>query len=318
MRFTLIIFFSIYFINIHSQQDHQVSQFMYDNMSFNPASVGSRGGICATGILREQWTGIDGSPRDIILNAHMPFKLFKKDHGVGLSFFNETIGNYEDIDLRLAYAYRANVGDGKLGIGVGVNFQNRGINPDWLTINEIMGGAGEQSDIGIPGTDEKIWATDVNFGIFYYTEELYFGISSTHINESSFKYVNESSDEGTIKIKRHYYLTSGYTMQLANPSFELVPSVLFQSDGAAHKIDLNAQLVYNKKFWGGVSIRPGSSFIGMIGFEILNGAKVGFAYDFPTSAITNYYKTSYEILLNYCFKIGVEKSNQKYKSIRFL
>lgn len=323
MRFTLILTISFFLLSaVYSQQDHQVSQYWYDQISNNPGSVGSNGGICATGILRNQWTGIEGFPRDVILNADMPFKLFKKDHGVGISIFNEKIGKQEDIDLRIAYAYRANVGDGKLGIGIGLNIQNRGLtNPnDWRPPQYISGSLSD--DPSIPTNEDKIFAYDINLGIFYRTEDIYFGISSTHINETAFKYVNNSvsgtENNGTIKIKRHYYLTSGYTMQLANPSFEIIPSVLLQSDGVVHKIDLNTQLVYNKKFWGGVSFRPGSSLVGMIGFEILNGAKIGFSYDFPLTSITNYYNLSYEVVVNYCFKIGLEKAAQKYKSIRFL
>lgn len=320
MRLTLIFYISVFFLSgLFSQQDHQVSQYMYDHISNNPGSAGSGDGICVTGILKEQWTGIEGGPYDLIGSIHLPFKLFKKDHGVGLSFLHEEIGNFQDNDIRLAYAYRANVGDGKLGIGLGLNIQFRDINPDWRLNVNIPGNVNEHDDIAIPTSGDQIRAFDVYGGIFYYTDDLYFGISSTHINETSYKYVKENdSGEGTIKIKRHYYLTSGYTMQLANPSFEIVPSVLIQSDGVVHKIDINTQLVYNKKFWGGVSFRPGSSLVGMLGFEILNGAKISFAYDFPVSTITNYYQYSYEVMVNYCFKIGVEKAAQKYKSIRFL
>jgi len=91
-----------------------------------------------------------------------------------------------------------------------------------------------------------------------------------------------------------------------------------QSDLKVNNIDINTTLVYNKKFWGGVSFRPGSSFAGMIGFEILNGVKIGIAYDFPTTTITKNYKTSYEFMVNYSFKLGLEKPVQKYKSVRFL
>ncbi len=319
---SLLIILLIFFIltNINGQQDYQVSQFMYDQISINPGSAGNKDMACVSGILRNQWTGIEGAPEDIILNGSVPFKLFKKDHGIGLSIYREKIGFYEDIALKVAYAYRANVGDGKLGIGVGVNIQNRGLNPTW----EIPEGSDLFTDVeqdnAIPSeNEEKVFAIDVSAGIFYRTENLYLGISSTHLNEASFKYFKESINNDITKpIKRHYYITSGYTVQLSNPSFEIVPAVLIQSDGKIHKFDLNTVLIYNKKFWGGVTYRLGSSLTGMIGFEILNGARVGFAYDFPTTDLMKYYKTSYEVVVNYCFKIGVDKTPQKYKSIRFL
>jgi hypothetical protein len=56
----------------------------------------------------------------------------------------------------------------------------------------------------------------------------------------------------------------------------------------------------------------------MIGMDIMNGVKVGYSYDFDTSALANFSKGSHEIMLGYSFTLGVEKTPQKYKSIRFL
>ncbi|MBN2214485.1 MAG: type IX secretion system membrane protein PorP/SprF [Bacteroidales bacterium] len=316
----LILFISVLSLSLFAQQDYQVSQYMFDQISFNPGAAGNHDVVSISGILRNQWTGMEGTPEDIILSASIPFRLFKKDHGVGLTVFRELIGFQEDIDLKVAYAYRANIGDGKLGIGAGVNITNRGFKPDnWFIPDRTDLFTTPELDDAIPKSEDKVFAIDFSFGFFYKTEDLYLGISSTHLNETSYKFYNESSNNETSeKITRHYYITSGYNIQLANPSFEVIPSILIQSDGKIHKFDLNAVLSYNKKFWGGVSIRPGGAIVGMLGFEILNGAKIGFAYDFPTTSITNYYQTAYEILINYSFRIGVDKTPQKYKSIRFL
>jgi type IX secretion system PorP/SprF family membrane protein len=323
MRKLLLILIPIVLqINVIAQQDYQVSQYMFDQISFNPGAAGNHDMASINGILRNQWTGMEGTPEDIVLSASVPFRLFKKDHGVGLTVFRELIGFQEDIDLKVAYAYRADIGDGKLGIGAGLNISNRGFNQhSWFIPDRTDLFISADQDDAIPKSTDKVFAIDFNFGVFYKTDDLYLGISSTHLNEASYKYLNENSttnSETSTKITRHYYITSGYTIQLSNPAFEVIPSILIQSDGKIHKFDLNTVLAYNKKFWGGVSIRPGGALVGMIGFEILNGAKIGFAYYFPTKTITNYYQTAYEIVINYSFKIGADKTPQKYKSIRFL
>ena len=121
------------------------------------------------------------------------------------------------------------------------------------------------------------------------------------------------------KLARQYYLTAGYTMQMANPSLEFLPSIFVQSDTKVTKIDVNATLMYNKKFWGGVSYRVGSAVVGMVGLNILNGVKVGYSYDFDTSKLMNVtQRRSHEIMVGYDFRIGVDKIPQKYKSIRYL
>lgn len=303
---------------IKAQQDYQISQFMFDQISINPGAAGSKDIVCINGILRQQWPGIEHAPEDIIFNGDFPFKLFNVSHGFGVSITRDKIGFYNDISLKPSYAFRANAGNGKLGIGISLNIQNRTLKPDWQIPDNSSIHTRYSDDPLIPESEDPIFAIDVAFGLFYKSDELYVGFSSTHINEGTFKYNVEDTKEVSEKLKRHYYITSGYDIILPNPSFELMPAVLIQSDGSVHKFDLNILLLYNKKFWGGVTYRPGSAIVGMLGLEIINGLKIGYAYDFSTSAIMKHINIPYEIAVNYCFKIGIEKTPQKYKSIRFL
>ena len=315
--FLLLLFLIILFL-AEAQQDQQVSQYMFSHLSINPGSAGSNDVVCASGILRQQWTGIDGAPYSFIGGIDFPFKLFSKDHGFGLSITYDEIGFFKDISLKPSYAYRASVGNGKLGIGVTLNIQNRTLEPTWQIPSGTDFHTSAANDPAIPESEDPIFAMDFGFGLFYKTDELYVGVSSSHLNEGNFKYIEAGDKEVDVKLKRHYYITSGYNIQLANPSFELMPSMFIQSDGAIHKFDLNITMLYNKKFWMGVTYRPGSAVVGMLGIEIINGLKIGYAYDFDTSAIMQHIKMPFEIAVNYCFKIGIEKTPQKYKSIRFL
>jgi type IX secretion system PorP/SprF family membrane protein len=135
----------------------------------------------------------------------------------------------------------------------------------------------------------------------------------THINQPEIKFT-----KGTPYVSRHYYLTAGYTFQLPNPSLELLPSVFAFSDGKVAQFSATSLLRYNKKIWGGVSYRAGDAVIGMVGFELFNGIKIGYAYDFTLSDMTKNSSGSHEFLVNYCFDLSVGKSPMKYKSIRFL
>jgi type IX secretion system PorP/SprF family membrane protein len=105
---------------------------------------------------------------------------------------------------------------------------------------------------------------------------------------------------------------------LSNPALELIPSVFVQSDTRVTKIDLNTVFMYNKKLWAGVTYRVGSALVGMVGVNILNGIKIGYSYDFDTSALSNYSKGSHEVMIGYDFRIGIDRVPEKYKSIRFL
>jgi type IX secretion system PorP/SprF family membrane protein len=163
-------------------------------------------------------------------------------------------------------------------------------------------------------------AFSVGAGIFYRTEEIYFGASVLNINESQLNYTPSETtfSEANYNLRRHYYVTAGYNMQLPNPAWEIKPAVLLNSDARSTYLDLNLTCAYNKKIWAGVSYRSGTAIVGMLGLEIYEGLKVGFSYDVQTTAVVNQSQGSYEILLNYSFKIDTEKEPQKYKSIRFL
>lgn len=315
-----VLLFAVLFTAAFSQQERQVSHYMYDLVSVNPASAGSSDKINAHGILRQQWVGIDGAPFTGVLNIEGPFKLFNASHGVGASIWYDKLGFNEDINLSVSYAYQFQLGNGKLGVGLSGSFVNRKLNPDWVIPTSPLHDAPDQ-DIAIPSGKQNEFTFDLGAGLFYRTDELYVGISSTHLLEDEFVYQTEgtsSTGEATEKMIRHYYFTAGYDLQLSNPAFELLPSVLLQSDARATKIDLNATVMYNKKFWAGVSYRIGSAVVGMVGMDILNGVKIGYSYDFDTSALANFSKGSHEVMLGYSFTLGVEKTPQKYKSIRFL
>ena len=152
-------------------------------------------------------------------------------------------------------------------------------------------------------------------GIYYNTDNLYVGVSSTHLNQTSFIYPEENEET---KLIRHYYLMAGYNIQLSNPMFEIMPSLMVQTDAKSPHIYLNTNLRYNKRFWGGVSYSVGGALTALFGIELMNGLRIGYAYDFELSPLMGYNSGSHEVTVRYCFDLSVDKSPQKYKSIRFL
>jgi type IX secretion system PorP/SprF family membrane protein len=301
-----------------SQQERQVSHYMYDLISVNPGSAGSSDMINTALIMRQQWAGIEGAPKGFVLNLSAPFKLGTTHHGIGLSLWSDELGFNKDKDASLSYAYQFSVGNGRLGLGISGSFINRGLNPTWDLPNDLLH---TMEDGAIPQGKQNEFTFDLGAGMFYQTEELYVGFSSTHLLQSVYNYQPSAAyptAKADEKLVRHFYLTAGYNMPLSNPALEFLPSVFVQSDMSVTKIDLNTTFMYNKKFWAGVTYRVGSAVVGMIGLNILNGVKVGYSYDFDTTAFSNVSKGSHEIMVGYSFRVGIDKIPQKYKSIRYL
>ena len=307
-----VIFLTLVVYPVFSQQDPLSSQYMFNTLTYNPGVAGVSGMVCATALNRQQWVGFNGAPSTTIFNVSAPVKPFKIRSGVGLLVESDNVGFDKDINISASYSYHLDLGQGILGIGINAGMLNKTLNPTWV----IPSGDSHTPPSGdplIPENKESYIAFDAGLGLYYKADKYYASLSVTHLNQPKIKF-----SKGTPYISRHYYLTAGYTLQLPDPSLELLPSVFAFSDGKAMQFNLTSLIRYNKKVWGGVSYRYGDALIGIIGLELFNGIRLGYAYDFTLSDMANNSKGSHEFMVNYCFDLGLGKSPMKYKSIRFL
>ena len=296
----------------YAQQDPQFSQFMFNKLYSNPGYAGSSDAICGTLLYRNQWMGFDGAPKTGMLSADMPVPVLHG--GVGLSVAIDKLGFETSLGAKLAYSFRMDLGPGKLGIGVDAGILQKALQGSKFIYTQ-------SGDAFIPG-DLGALIPDFGLGLFYNIDKkLYFGISSTHLSQGTFKYGNVEVNQS-----RHYYISGGYNIDL-NPSFTLKPNILVKSDAASTIIDFNTNLMYNNQIWGGVSYRSAPSIVGnndaivvLLGMDLstyVEGLKFGYSYDITTSSIKNYSSGSHEIMLGYCMK-PKPKPSHSIRTVRFL
>ena len=296
-----------------AQQDPQFSMNMFANMGINPGYAGSQGLLNASVVNRQQWMGISGNPQTTLFSAHTPVNPFGVSSGVGISILDDNLGFEQNMSINLNYAYRMSIGSGDLGIGISGGLLNKTLKGEWsIPDSDFHTSPGQ--DPAIPEGEEVGIAFDMGFGLFYNTDDFYAGLSSTHLLQPTIDYGLSAKTD----MKRHYYFTAGYNYNLPNPVLELQPSILAKSDGASMQFDVNAMLIYNKRFWGGVSYRLGDAVVVMAGAELTNGMRVGIAYDFTTSAIAAYSNGSVEFMISYSLEVGGDKASRKYRSVRIL
>lgn len=317
MRRYLIVTLSFIMFGLsgYSQQDPQFSQNMFTRLSYNPAYTGSHGKICATALHRQQWYGFEGAPEISVFNFDAAISPFGIQSGVGLSIIQDKIGFNDNLGVNLSLAYRFDLWDGSFAIGANGGIISYSLKPNWKIPSGTNLHSSVSEDPAIPSEVKDEMALDLSFGVYYNTDELYIGVSSTHLNEPTFQ---PTEGNVTPKIKRNYYLISGYHIQLSETKFTLNPSLMVQTDGTTSQIGLNTYLSYNKKLWGGVSLRTDKTLTGMIGAKLFDWVKVGYSYDFAMSPIRKYNGGSHEIMVGFCFDVKSDKSPKKYKSIRFL
>lgn len=287
-----------------AQQDPQFSQNMFTKLAINAGYAGSSDAICGTLLYRNQWTGFGGEPKSVLATFDMPVDVLHG--GVGLTIIaSDQLGAEKNMNIRGAYAYRMDVGAGRLGLGVDFGYHQKSLDGTKFIMND-------QGDINIPTTNISGGTFDLGFGAYYNTERLYVGLSSLHLTAGDIKFGNIST-----KMARHYYLMAGYGVDLTS-SLTLKPMVQLKSDAVSTQVDLNANLSINNRFWVGASYRLQDAIVAMAGMEIIPNLRVGYSYDFTTSDIKTYSSGSHEIMVGYCYKPSKNVKRQFHRNVRFL
>jgi len=309
MKKLITILFSLLFAHqVLAQQDPQYSHDMFNLMGINPGFAGIKGDINFTTLNRRQWMGFEGAPKTTLLTLESSLSPIGLKGGLGLSIVNDIIGFEKNFNLKLSYSYHKQIRSGILGIGIDAGLFNKSIDGDFNTTDPVA------NDLALPAKGEQKMLFDLGLGLFYTKNNFYAGLSSTHISQPRAKF----STSGATFLKRHYFFITGYNIQLSNALIDLTPSMLVKSDGISTQFNFNVVVLYNKKFWGGVTYRNKDAIVALIGAELFNGIKLGYAYDLILSKIRKGSSGSHEVLLSYSFNLGIVRIPQKYKSVRFL
>ncbi|MBZ0207414.1 MAG: type IX secretion system membrane protein PorP/SprF [Flavobacteriales bacterium] len=294
----------------YAQQDPQFTQYMFDRLSVNPAVAGGTGNICATALMRQQWTGFDGAPKTGLINLQGPIN--KINSGLGLSVYFDKLGQEKSTIARLHYAYHFKVGSqSTFSAGIYAGMSGRALDGRWIAIDPVT------DDNAIPTSGKSASGFDLGAGLYYKSPKMWLGISSTQLPET------ELSDV-SIKNKRHYYVQAGYDWAMGgNNKYTLQPSILLKSDASSTQLDIGALFLYDDMLWIGASYRTEDAIAPMIGYQHKfpkgdSMLRLGYSYDVTTSELKNYSSGSHEVMLSYCFKIVKPVVNEIYHHPRFL
>ncbi|MCL1934525.1 MAG: type IX secretion system membrane protein PorP/SprF [Candidatus Azobacteroides sp.] len=321
---------------LKAQFDAQLSNYWAAVNYFNPAYAGQTGKLEATLLSRMQWVGIENAPRTTILAAHMPFSFLGKVHGIGASLYNDRSGLFSVTVYSGQYAWKKKIKKGTFSAGIQVGYINQSFDGTKVEIPEDD--YHNQTDEAIPNSMVSGSSVDVALGFFFSKEKWFAGLSVNHLLAPTLNL----SDNYVFDIPRSYYFTAGYNIQLNNPLLELRPTVLVKTmemsslyldgDSLVEKIetnlmkamlrntqvDISLRMVYNKRFWGGLSWRKADALTLMLGGKI-KMIEVGYAYDFPISRIAKESSGSHEVFIHYTMDINLNKGiKNKHKSVRIL
>ena len=320
MNKNIVIFISIFLLALQgqAQQDAQFSQYMFNKALINPAATGSDG-INASLLYRNQWLNQPGAPKSFGLVVDAPVANNKV--GLGLILANTTQGPLSFTRINTNYSYKINVGDGGgVYLGLQAGIVQYGIDRSALkTTTDVS------LDPTFAGNNLRRMIPDFGFGIMYKSEKFYIGLNVPHLLQSKIKFINEVIDTTGMKmaqrttftqIFRHYYATAGVNVDV-NEDIQVQPSIMTRYVlNAPFAADINCNVTYKKMAWAGVGYRISTlgAIVGMVGLNITNTLRVGYAFDMTTGGVASYTGTSHEIMLSYHLDAKEGSSSKSSKS----
>lgn len=273
-----------------AQSDVQFTHFTFSKLAFNPGYTGSKGAFDALALYRNQWSGIDGAPNTMYLNAHTPFA--GKRNALGFGITADRIGKVHTNAIDLSYAYKIRVSETST-LSLGLSGRMEQVRVRWSEADPL-----DLGDQTIPQGDETEFAPNFGAGAYFLGKNYYAGLSVPRLLKNGL-YLDRS-DNTTNPLTT--YFMAGFVARL-NRDLQLLPSVLVSYNTAAPvDVDLNVNLLIMKAFWVGGSYRLGDSFDVLAGMDIGNGLRIGAGVDFTTSELEKVTNGSWEIMLGYTFK----------------
>lgn len=291
-----------------AQQDLSLSMYNFNPLFVNPATAGYRDKCELSGIFRYQWAGIEGAPRSGVLSYQTPLK--NDNWAVGALVKFDKLGLMTNAGLDLSVAYRLKLNEAnntRLSLGLMGSIFN---------LNDKRAGAIVTS--GVTDASISAWLPNFGAGAYLYSKRYFIGASVPHLLKLNIK--DQGIDTGNVlaKVYNHVFVSAGYVFGKED-GIKFKPTAFFKhSENASVNLDVNANLLFQERFWVGLGYRFGGDIINELGqfqnqFSRLRGEsiigtfkmlatqrlEIGYSYDFPLSNLRTNTHGSHELYVGY-------------------
>ena len=278
------------------------SQYWVNGLAINPAYTGSRECFSNTILYRNQWMGFEKPPITQTLSSHAPLK--DEKNAIGLFIFHESIGVTDYTDIYGNYAFRFQLGEGRLSLGLKVgatffqgDYADIVASPDELAIDPIL------------NNESEVFP---NFGVgaYYYTDKFYLGLSVPKFLSYEIKSSKKSMYIGP---ENYDFLVTGGVLLGQSETLKFKPSFLFRYRlDNTYQIDASLNVIFYDALWIGGSYRYNDEFAFMVEYQATNQIRAGVAYDFAIGDFVSQHSGSIELILRYEFKYKIRAVNPRY------
>ena len=213
---------------------------MFNTLAVNSGYAGSRDALTITGLHRSQWVSFPGAPTTQTLTLHTP--IHNDQLGLGLSVLNDKIGPTNTTAIYADFAYKLKINEkAKLAFGLkgGINLRSNGL-----------------SSLALDESNDDAFASDVTsdilpnfgFGLYYYTDKYYVGLSTPKLLENNFTTNTVSGSISAASEKRHYFLIAGTVFPITD-NIKLKPTGFMKvTEGAPIEGDITLTALFKENY----------------------------------------------------------------------
>ena len=305
----LALFFIMIEIALSAQQEPRYFQYYFNSSVINPAHAGASSSNQVGLMVRNQWTGIDGAPKNITLytNIRLPRQL-----GLAAGIYQERIGPETNLHIQTDLAYHVTLSE-EWHLAGGIRF----------TFSHLRVGLTE-----VPYVDPRnpYFTVDIDsrlklntgIGLLGYNEKYFLALS---IPESFRTKINVSIP-GVVSFKkkevRNMYTYAGGNFYLSW-NFMYAPSLMIRIGKSPAQFDFNSIFSYKKIIDFGPLFRSNFTQIEnwfnsvgfLVGIHYWKNLSLGYSYEFPTTELRYSTVQTHEISLKYLW------DNTWTKNLRF-
>lgn len=302
--------------DLYGQQRPHYTQYMQNMQVINPAVTGMFKALEIRAGVRNQWLGLESSPKTSYATISVPIN-FDSDmltagsadygieeigtrsdkdaylssenhHGIGATILNDQTGALSRASINLTYAYHLALGDVvNLSVGVGGGIGRISLKAEELNFEDPF-------EPALADGGSVRWIPDLNVGIFLYAHKFFLGGSMQQVMKQKLVFNDDYKDGLEVS---HYFVTAGYRFWVSE-SISLTPSVMFKHiEPLPMGIDYNLRVSFRNNFWLGGSFRKRDAISAIAGFTISKTFDAGYAYDFTRSSLNTVSNGTHEIVI---------------------
>lgn len=258
-----------------AQMGAKIDQFYMDYSLINPAAMNTHDQGRVTLLYNKMFSAVPGSPQTTVLNIAMPVP--SKNTGYGLYYMRERVGFSEMHNAYATYAYSFPIaGTTNLNLGVSLGALSQSFD-----MSKAIYISGNDPIVKSLLLTPPVTRADMRASAFVNGEKWFAGFAISRLTKPRFDYVYYNYTSA-YQMQSQASLMFGYNVDLGDDLL-LKPAIYVSAyDFNYFRVQYNASMWYQDKFWVGVGGNDLGQIGGNIGFSPQDDIKVSYSYNTPT------------------------------------